>query len=225
LPAIDRVALLDTTRSGARPSFVAVGDKPVAVTGVGDTAYVAIHGAKRVVALDARTGRRIRAAGLAVLGSPRPRPTVLRRVRVRPLAERTVLTLALAGSGLDRTGVVVRDGRPADGSATLELWQGAIATASRVRTFADVTVRIARAPGRLTVRLSASAGTFTAMHVRRPSGTSIVIELTRRPSTPPPPRTFSPQPPVSTPTGPAPSPPPPSGGQTTTTTPDCCITG
>jgi hypothetical protein len=225
LPAIDRLALLNTARPEARPSLLPVGDKPVAVTGVGDIAYVALHGAKRVIGVDARSGRRIRTAELAALGSPRPRRTVLREVTVQRLSDRTVVTLAFAGSGLDRRGVVLRDARLADGTAALELWQGAIATASRARTVADVAVRIGRAPGRLTVRLTASAGAFTAVRLRRASGTSIVLELTRSRRTRPAPRTFSPPPPVSVPSGPAPSPSPPSGRQTTTTTPDCCVTG
>jgi hypothetical protein len=225
LPATDRVALLDADWPGRRMSFLAVGDKPVAVTGVGETAYVAIHGAKRVAAIDARAGRRIRAVEVDALGAPRPRQTVLRGVTTRSLADRTVVTLALAGSGLDRTALFMRDARLADGTATLEFWQGAISGASGVRTFGDLAVRVTGAPGRLTVRLSARVGAFTAVHVRRRIGTSIVLELTRPPQTPQAPQTFSPQPPASEPPRPAPSPSPPPRGQTTTTTPDCCVTG
>jgi Protein kinase domain len=225
LPALDQLALLEAARPGARPLFQVVGDKPVAVTGVGETAYVAMHGAKRVAAIAARTGRRIHTVEVDALGAPRPERTVLDRVTARTRADRTVVTLTLAGSGLDRTSVVVRTARLAEGTATLELWQGGIGGASGVRTFGELAVRISRAPGHLTVQLSARVGSFTAVHVRRRSGTSIVLELPRPPQTPQAPQTHSPQPPASVPTVPAPTPPPPPSGQTTTTTPDCCVTG
>jgi hypothetical protein len=134
------------------------------------------------------------------------------------------IILALAGGGLDSSGVVVRDANILDGRASVELWQGAIGSSRRLAKLRRLTVQVERLPGRLVVRLSARAGSYTALRVRRRGEHSVVIALTARqpkpaPTTrttspPAPPDVFPPSVPQSIPARPKPA-----QGDT------CCETG
>src|SRR5205823_3006504 len=62
LYAGDRIAVVDTTSAGARPTFPTVVRKPVAIWGSGGVAYVVSVAERKVVRLDALTGDRLGAA-------------------------------------------------------------------------------------------------------------------------------------------------------------------
>ena len=90
-------------------------------------------------------------------------------------AESSGLTLSfeLDGGALDATSLVVRDATIADGRAAFELWQGGIASAVRVAGAGELDVRVARAPGRLVVVLSAPAGAYERLRLGAGPGRSL----------------------------------------------------
>jgi Protein kinase domain len=224
LPALDRLAVVEVASPARPPVLLAAGRRPVAIAGARETLFVASGADKRVIRVDGRTGERTGAARVAALGAPTPKRTVLHGVTSRGRGATRFIILALAGGGLDSSGVVVRDANILDGRASVELWQGAIGSSRRLAKLRRLTVQVERLPGRLVVRLSARAGSYTALRVRRRGEHSVVIALTARqpkpaPTTrttspPAPPDVFPPSVPQSIPARPKPA-----QGDT------CCETG
>jgi Protein kinase domain len=221
LPATGSVAIVDTAAPQRAPQLVRLGGRPVALAGAGDTVFVADRSG-RITKIDASGARH---GSARVLGAGAvPGRAVLGRVRERTASDTTTLVLTIRGGRLDSSGLVVRDGAIADGRATLELWQGAIGSAVTKRSFGDLAVRVDRLPGRLVVRLSASAGAFAGFRARLTrSGVAVELRKTLAPSPPP---AFPSPPPAAPQSGgslpPPPAPPPP---HQTTTTPGCCNVG
>jgi serine/threonine protein kinase len=222
LPAMDRLAVIELASPARKPVLLAVVKRPVALTGAGETVFLASKVDRRVVRIDGRTGRRTGSVRVAAFGAPSPGRTVLRSVTSRRRGDTTFITVAFAGGGIDASGVVVRDAHVIDGGAALELWQGAIASRRGRARLGQLSLTIGQAPGRLEVRLAARARAYTMLRVRRRSAHWIVIALTERePRAVPVTRAPSPPPVTSAPTvrQPAPSPPRPKPADT------CCETG
>jgi hypothetical protein len=219
LPATGRVAIVDTAAPQRTPQLVRVGGGPVALAGAGDTVFVADRSG-RITKIDAG---KLRGSARVLSAAGAPSRAVLSRVREQTTGETSTLVLTIRGGRLDPSGFVVRDGAIADGRATFELWQGAIGSAVRTRSFGDLAVRIDGLPGRLVVRLSAPAGAFVRFRARL-TRSGVAVEL--RKASAPPSLPVLPSPPPAAPQGGSPPPPPPPPAQPrTTTSPDCCNVG
>ena len=180
LPATNRVAVLDAA-TGRLLRMTAVGGRPVALAGgIGAQpreVLVVGAGARSVTRLDAATGRKLGSRSVPGLGTTRPAPVVLRHASVRTEGTKTTIRFALSGGGLDRNGLVVRDARPGDGRASIELWQGGISSTMVPTTSAGVAVRAATEPGRLRLELSAKTGTYTRLAARLIGRRTVVATL------------------------------------------------
>jgi hypothetical protein len=126
--------------------------------------------------------RRLRVSALR--GKPVAR-AVLRRGAVTATGSKVTLTLHLGTGALDATGLVVPNRAIAKGEAVIELWQGGIASAIGRVAGNGVTATVHPTPNRVTVRLSAAAGAFTALSVARTNGgRDVVVTLTPKPVAP-----------------------------------------
>ncbi|HEX6700931.1 MAG TPA: protein kinase [Gaiellaceae bacterium] len=219
LPATGQVAIVATRTPSRRPAYVRVGGRPVALAGAGGTVFVAERSG-RITKLDAGTGARGRSAQVLPRVAPPGRAT-LRRLSDVTSGDTTTLRLTVRGGRLDVTSIRVRDGAIADGHATIELWQGGIATAVRARTFGDLAARVTRQTGRLAVRLTAPPGAFVRLRARL-TGNGVAVDLMRPTATAPPP--FVPSPPPASPPV-SPPPPPPAQPRQKTTGDTCCNVG
>jgi serine/threonine protein kinase len=178
LPGLHRVALVDLSRLDRAPLFVSTLREPVSLAGAAGAVVVADGRFGTLTRLDPRTGVQ-RSPEVAALGGPTVKRLILRGVGVRDDAAALSVTLALAGSGLDPTGLIVRDRDIADGQAALELWQGGIGSRLARRAFAGLALRIRTAPGRLVIDLSAPAGSFIGLEARRTTPHTIRLVLTK----------------------------------------------
>ena len=184
LPGADRVAVLDTGVPGAVPRLVNAGAAGRCRRYVGLLRSVVVVGVDGTVTrLDARSGRRVDARRIAVLGPPAPAPLVLRRVRSTRSGDALSLVLALGGGRLDETSIVVRDGTLSDGKAVFEIWQGGIRSRIRSRTVDGVTLRVGSEAGRLRLTLTASRGLYERLRIGRDGPRT--VEATMRRVTPP----------------------------------------
>jgi DNA-binding beta-propeller fold protein YncE/tRNA A-37 threonylcarbamoyl transferase component Bud32 len=167
LPATGRVALVDTATERIVRT-IPVHGRPVALVGPRASAHpsevvVVGAGGRTVTRLDASTGRSLGSRRVSALGRSRPAPLVLRRAVVREDGNETTIRFGLTGGGLDRTGLVVGDGRPRDGHASLELWQGGIASTLAPLESSGVTVRVSTESGRLRLDLSTRPGRYASL--------------------------------------------------------------
>jgi Protein kinase domain len=181
LPGVDRVAMLDTRAATLAPKLVAAGDEPVAVAGgVTSGAPVVVLGMDGTATrLDARTGARLDAKRIVLLGAPPPRRLVLRRVAVTPAGGRIAVVLGFTGGRLDETSLAVRDGTLADGEAAFEVWQGGIRSRVRTRIAHGVTIRITSEAGHLGVKVAAPRGAYERLRIGRDGPHAIAVSMRR----------------------------------------------
>jgi Protein kinase domain len=183
LPGVDRVALLDTRSPARAPRLVAAGREPVAVAG-GTTSgvpVVVMSADGTATRLDARTGARLGAKRITVLGAPPPARLVLRRVAGTSAGDRLAIVLRFTGGRLDEGSLVVRDGTLVDGKAAFEVWQGGIRTRLRTRIAHGITIRVTSAASHLRVTVAAPRGAYERLRISREGPRAIALSM-RRPS-------------------------------------------
>ena len=214
LPAVDQVAVFDARDILQAPVLVDVGATPYAVTGTRTrgtgrpVVYVLNVGDRSLSLLDAETGTLVRTRAVPALVRPAQKPLVASSLSFRRTDRTVAARLAFAGGTLHAADLVTIDGSIADGRASFEIWQGAISTRVKLRSYelGGLSVRVTPRPGRLEIALEAARGAFTTLRLAR-GGRLLTLSFTQPPVTPSTGGGETPAP--VTPTAPQPSPPPP----------------
>jgi serine/threonine protein kinase len=188
VPGGGDVALMPANGSAKTPTFVPTGPFAYAATaGTGSIAYVANAKDGTVTLVDVAKGKALRRVRVSALRGAAVAKAVVRKGTVASAGGKVTVTLLLGSGAIDASGVRIRSLAIAHGAASVELWQGGIASAVGRVTGTGITATVRPAPGRLVVRLSAAAGDFTAMSVARTkAGRAIVFTLTPKPVVTPP---------------------------------------
>jgi Protein kinase domain len=109
-------------------------------------------------------------------------------VRFARSGDDQVATLRASGKALGPGAVLVRDAELEDGHAWFELRSARIDSATRGASNGDLELRVRNAPGRLRVDVSADAGAFSTIRVRRVDGRTVAVTaITPEVVDPPPP--------------------------------------
>jgi hypothetical protein len=182
LAGLGSAALVSTTTSKVA-HIVATG--PLAATasaGTGSIAYVANAKDGTITLVDVAKGKALRRVRVSALRGAAVAEAVVRKGTVATVGGKVTVTLVLGSGAIDASGVRIRSLAIAHGAAVVELWQGGIASAVGRVTGTGITATVHPAPDHLVVRLTATAGDFTAMSVARTkAGRAIVFTLTPKP--------------------------------------------
>jgi hypothetical protein len=185
----DRVAVVDLTTPGARPTIVGTGDRPIAVVGPQvssaggtDVVYVVNAGDRTVARIDAHTGALIASAPVRGLTGPDVPALVATRIDVVSRERSVTATVRFGRGAFERASVVPIDRTISDGEARIELRQGAIESAARPAREDGVTVRLRESAGRILLVVTAAQGRFERLELKPGrGGRAIAIVLIEPP--------------------------------------------
>jgi hypothetical protein len=201
-----QLAAVDTASPTDPPRLIPVPGRPVAIApapGVGTRRgdiYAVLARPWRVVRINARTGRQLKALRLGSF-TREAEPLVAMPPRFVARGNAVIATIPFNGR-VDRAQLRAVDRTIRDGHASFELWQGGILTrAGPPTTRQDVALAIVRKPGRLLMDVKTPKGAFESVATRLSSG-AILITLVKTEHVVVPTPTVPPQ----ATTGPQPSP-------------------
>ena len=106
---------------------------------------------------------------------PAPAHATVGGVRFTRSGDDQVATLRASGKALGPAAVLVRDADLEDGHAWFELRGARIDAATRGASNGDLVLRVRKGPGRLRVDVSADAGSFSTIRVRRVDGRTVTV--------------------------------------------------
>jgi tRNA A-37 threonylcarbamoyl transferase component Bud32 len=175
------IVIIDATKPGAAPVAKPGGKGPVAIVQTAGGILVVTAGSGAVRQLDATTGALVTSTALPALGQ-RAQPVHAGAARIAASGTTVRVTIPLTGGSLDPSELRVTSAQIAGGQARVELWQGGIRSSGGAKSVDGVSVRAARAAGRLEVTVAARAGDFSKFAAALGGhGRSVVLNLTEKP--------------------------------------------